>query len=287
MKAIIMAGGTGSRLFPLTLTINKHLLPVYDKPMIYYPISLLMLAGVDDFLIIVNSTSISQFKNLLGNGEELGIKISYSIQDNPAGIADGIKISEEFIANERFILALGDNFFYGDSLGVLIKRAYNDNAKGVIFTCWNSKPQEYGVLQRDAQSAPCSIIEKPKEFVSNEIITGLYFYDPCVVDMVKALSPSQRGELEISDLNDNLLKCRELGVVQLGRGVAWFDNGSAQAILNSSSFVEIIQNKQGKFIGSVEEIALNLGLVENSVFKSRLSKFNKSKYAEYLLEQYF
>jgi len=284
MKAIIMAGGTGSRLLPLTLAINKHLLPIYDKPMIYYPISLLMLAGVKEILLIIKSDSLKQFKLLLGNGDELGIKINYKVQDAPLGIADGIKISENFIRNERFIFALGDNIFYGDSIGLLVKDAYKNSSRGVVFSCWNSKPEDYGVLQRDSKKSPLNIIEKPTEYISNEIITGLYIYDSSVIDIVNSLRPSQRGELEISDLNDKLLKQKELAVVQLGRGVAWFDNGSALSMLHASNFVEIIQNKQGKLIGSVEEIALNLGLIEYSAYKSRISKFHKSNYAEYHLE---
>lgn len=260
MKGIILAGGTGSRLYPITTGVSKQLLPVYNKPLIYYPLSSLMLAGIKEIAIVCKQDDLESFKKLLGDGSVWGIELSYFVQDFPGGIAQGILICEEFISGHRVCLILGDNIFYGAGLGQTLERFLEvDGAQ--IFGYPVSNPQDYGVVQLDDFEKPISLIEKPKEFVSNLAIAGMYFYDQRVLHLARELEPSARGELEITDLNILYLQNQKLQVEVLHRGTAWFDCGSFTSLLEASNFVKVLEDRQGLRIGDLSEIAQNKGWI--------------------------
>lgn len=282
MKCVIMAGGNGSRIGLPTQFLNKHLLTVYDKPMIYYSISLMMLAGIKDILIIIRPSDHEMYLNVLGDGRRFGINIKYSYQNVAAGIAQGLQIARDFVGDDRFALLLGDNIFYGDHIGHTILEGFKSTKKAYLFSTWNNNPERYGVLKRNERDEPLHIVEKPKSFISNEIITGLYIYDPSVINLVNQQKPSNRGELEISDLNTHLLSTGEVEVNLLGRGVAWFDCGSAKSLFEAASFVKIIQEKQGKIIGSIEEIAFNQKWISREQASNLTLKLKHSEYGQLL-----
>lgn len=284
MKGIILAGGTASRLHPTSLSVNKHLLPVYDKPMIYYPLSTMMLAGVKDILIITSGNSIDSFRMLLGNGSHLGIKISYAVQDKPNGIGEAFLIGEQFINNEPVCLILGDNIFHGTDLQKkLHQAAMNNNLHdgATIFAYKVLDPRRFGVVEFDSNNIAISLEEKPENPKSNFMIPGLYFYDNQIVDIAKKMKPSDRNELEITDINNYYLSKKILKVTELGRGTAWFDCGTEDSLLSASNFVQIIEKKQGLKIGCIEEISLNEGLISKSELKIYLKEKN-SNYYDYL-----
>lgn len=261
MKGIILAGGNGTRLYPITKGICKQLLPVYDKPMVYYPLSTLMLAGIKDILIISTPAALPQFKCLLGDGSSLGIRISYAQQLKPRGIAESFIIGERFIGKDKVALILGDNIYYGSDLVQILKKASSHKAGATIFGYYVNNPQRYGVIGFDKKGKVNSITEKPKKPASNWVITGLYFYDNNVVSIAKKVKPSARGEIEITDVNKEYLRRGKLKVVTLGRGFAWLDTGTYDSLVDASSFIKTIEERQGLKIGCVEEIAYNMGYI--------------------------
>lgn len=285
-KGIILAGGTGSRLFPLTISVNKQLLPIYDKPLIYYPLSTLMLAGVKDILLICSPNDKKKYQNLLHDGSNLGIKISYKIQDKPYGLAHSFILAEEFLNNSPCILILGDNIFYGNNLIHLLNQA-NKNRGCTLFGCKVQNPNQFGIVSFYASGKPKKIIEKPKKFVSNTAIVGLYFYDQNVVKFAKTLKPSKRGELEITDLNKIYLKKKMVKIQKLGRGFAWFDTGNNNDMLLASNFISTVQNKQNTLIGSPEEISITKKLINKEKIMNIFNKFKTNQvYLNHLKEAY-
>jgi len=284
MKGIILAGGTASRLHPTSLSVNKHLLPVYDKPMIYYPLSTMMLAGINEILIITSGNCLDDFRKLLGNGSHLGINISYATQDKPNGIGEAFLIGEKFINNESVCLILGDNIFHGTDLKQKLCEGVNNNNLNngaTIFAYKVLDPRRYGVVEFDSNNIAISLEEKPKNPKSNYMIPGLYFYDNQIVDIAKKMKPSDRNELEITDINNYYLNKKILKVTELGRGTAWFDCGTEDSLLSASNFVQIIEKKQGLKIGCVEEIALHEGLISKNELSTYL-KDKESNYYDYL-----
>jgi glucose-1-phosphate thymidylyltransferase len=280
MKGIILAGGKATRLYPVTKAVCKQLLPVYDKPLIYYPLSVLMLSGIRDILIISTPKDTGNFEALLGDGKDLGLRISYCIQPEPKGIAQAFVLGEEFIGDDRVALVLGDNIFYGDKLSEALQEAAAE--KGATVFAYNvSDPERYGVVSFDRRGNPKAIIEKPKMPPSNWAVTGLYFFDADVVDIAKKLKPSARGEVEISDLNQVYLKRKKLGVKFLGRGVAWLDTGTSDSLLDASLFIRIIEERQGLKIGCIEEVAFRMGFI-NAKQVLYLAAAMKTPYGEYL-----
>lgn len=287
MRGIVLAGGTGSRLRPSTQAISKQLLPVYDKPMIYYPISTLMLAGITDFLLICNPYEKILFENLLGNGSQLGIHISYKTQAKPEGIAQAFIIGEDFLAGDSAALILGDNIFYGPGLDTELQKYTNKNFcdanfGGQIFAYQVSNPQDYGVVNFNSDGTVTSIIEKPKNTQSNFAVPGLYFYDNSVVEVAKKLTKSARGELEISDINNHFLQLNKLKVEVLPWGTAWLDTGTPELLLDASNFVRTIEQRQGFKIGALEEIAWKMGLIDNQTLQRLAIKQAHSDYGKYL-----
>ncbi|MBF0521783.1 MAG: glucose-1-phosphate thymidylyltransferase RfbA [Candidatus Omnitrophica bacterium] len=281
MKGIILAGGKATRLYPITKGVCKQLLPVYDKPMIYYPLSVLLLAGIREILIISTPKDLVNFQNLFGDGKFLGIHISYLPQQEPKGIAQAFLIGENFIGNDQVALILGDNIFYGDKLGVLLNKNKNFKEGATIFGYKVRDPKRYGVVYFDKKGKPIDIVEKPENPKSDWAVTGLYFYDNDVVKIAKTLKPSKRGELEISDLNQVYLKRKKLNVELFGRGFAWLDTGTCNSLLDASLFIKIIEERQGLKIGCVEEIAYRMGYItKNQLLK--LSSPLHSSYGEYL-----
>lgn len=281
MKGIILAGGKGSRLYPVTKGTCKQLLPVYDKPMIYYSLSVLMLAGIRDVLLISTPEALPQFEDLLGDGKDLGIKISYAQQKEPRGIAEAFIIAEHFIEDDSVALILGDNIFYGDRLTDILKEASNLKDGAVIFACSVKNPEWYGVVVFDKGHNVISIQEKPKNPKSNWAVTGLYFYDNKVVDIAKNLKPSMRNELEITDVNNIYLKLNKLKVINLKRGYAWLDMGTFDSLIEASVFVRTIEERQGQKIGSIEEVAYRMGYIDVAQLKKLADSMNAS-YGEYL-----
>ena len=280
MKGIILAGGKATRLYPVTKTTCKQLLPVYDKPLIYYPLSVLMLAGIRDILIISTARDIGNFEALFGTGKDLGLRISYRVQAEPKGIAQAFLIGEEFIGNDRVALVLGDNIFYGDRLSEALQEAAKE--KGATIFAYNVvDPQRYGVVSFDKKGKPLAIVEKPKAPPSNWAVTGLYFFDKDVVDIARKLKPSARGELEISDLNQVYLERRRLNVKLLSRGVAWLDTGTSDSLLDASLFIRIIEERQGLKIGCIEEVAYRRGFISAKQVL-RLAGAMKTPYGDYL-----
>ena len=283
-KGIILAGGTGTRLYPISLSISKHLLPVYDKPMVYYPLSVLMLANIRDILVISTPQDLPLYKRLLGSGNQWGINFSYAEQSKPDGIAQALLIGEDFINGQSCALVLGDNIIYGQSLVEQLRIANQREEGGTIFVYRVKNPGEYGVAVLDEANRPLNLVEKPKQHISNWAITGLYFYDSRVTDIVRQLEPSTRGELEITDVNLAYLEMDALHVNTLGRGIAWLDGGTPESLLQANLFVETMQQRQGLKIACPEEIAYRQGFINISQFEQIAKSLEKSSYGKYLLE---
>ena len=283
MKGIILAGGTGSRLYPSTLVSNKHLLPVYDKPMIYYPLATLMLAGIREILIITNEQFLDDYQSFLGNGHQWGIEISYEKQNNPRGIAESFIIGESFIGQDNVCLILGDNIFQGSGLQEQLNKAQNQTDGANLFAYYVDIPKEYGIVAFDDKLQAHSIEEKPQSPKSNYAVTGLYFYDNHVIDIAKSIKPSTRGELEITDVNRAYLENSQLHVNLLGRGFVWLDMGTPDSLLAASNYIQVIEKRQGLKISCVEEIAWRMKFIDDEQFLSLASKLKKTAYGQYLM----
>ena len=281
-KGIILAGGFGTRMSPLTKAVNKQLLPIYDKPLIFYPLSILMLSGIKNILIIVNKGQLEQFKKILPNGNNLGIKITYAQQKYPKGLPDAFIVGEKFIGKDNVALILGDNFFFGQSLTSKLKKCIKSKSGATIFLHPVKKPNEYGVAKIDKKNNILKIVEKPKKFFSRHAITGLYFFDNKVVNFSKRLRPSKRKETEIVDLLNLYKKNKKLKAEFLGRGGTWLDTGSIKDFYNTSSFVAAIENKQGFKIACLEEIALNKGWINKKIIQKAINFYGKCNYSKYL-----
>lgn len=286
MKGMILAGGNGTRLYPATTVVSKQLLPVFDKPMIYYPLSVLMLAGIREILIISTPRDLPLFQRLLGDGSELGLALRFAAQDEPRGLADAFIVGREFIGEDQVALILGDNIFYGHGLTNQLQRAASRSVGATVFGYVVSTPQRYGVIELDDQGRPLSIEEKPKNPKSNIAVTGLYFYDNDVVDVAAALEPSPRGEIEISDVNRVYLERGTLFVEMLGRGYAWLDTGTHTSLLEASNFVHLLEQRQGLRIACPEEIALRLRYISLEQFGVLANRYAPSSYGQYLLSIY-
>lgn len=282
MKGIILAGGSGSRLHPMTSVISKQLLPVYDKPMIYYPLTTLMMAGVREILVITTPHDLELFRALLGDGSQWGVSIEYAAQAKPAGIAQAYLIGEEFVAGQNSALILGDNLFYGQGLIQMLQSAAAFEAGAVVFGHRVAKPEQYGVLQFDADRKPIDILEKPKVPPSNVAVTGLYFYDGRASELAAELKPSARGELEITDLNRAYLKLGALEVHEFGRGIAWLDTGTPESLIQAAQFVEILEQRQGFKIAVPEEVAWRMGYIDDDRLARLADAMGKCDYAAYL-----
>lgn len=282
-KGIILAGGNGTRLYPLTLATSKQLLPVHDKPMIFYPLSILMLAGIREILIISTPHDLPNFKKLFGDGKKLGLKLSYAEQPSPGGLAQAFIIGEKFIGKSNVAMMLGDNIFYGNGLINLLIEAVNNRNRATIFGYYVNDPERFGVVGFDKNGKVTSIEEKPKKPKSNYAVTGLYFYDNRVVGFAKKIKPSGRGELEITDINKLYLKARDLDVKLLGRGFAWLDTGTISSLMNANDFVRIIEERQNTKIGALEEIAFKNGWITQDALMKIARQYEKSEYGKYLM----
>ena len=285
MKGIILAGGSGTRLYPLTEVTSKQLLPVYDKPMIFYPLSTLMLAGIRDILIISTPRDLPNFEKLLGDGSEYGIRLSYKIQEKPNGLAEAFIIGEEFIGKDSVAMILGDNIFYGNGLSLNVKKAVDFTEHGAaVFGYYVDDPERFGIVEFNDKGEAVSIEEKPEHPKSNYCVTGLYFYDNSVVKYAKSLKPSKRGELEITDLNRIYLEEGRLNVITLGRGYAWLDTGTVDALSDATEFVKVIEKRQGVMISAIEEIAYKNGWISREKLLESADKYGKSSYGAHLMK---
>lgn len=284
MKGIILAGGSGTRLYPLTKAASKQIMPVYDKPMIYYPLSILMLAGIRDILIISTPRDLPVFEELFGTGEDLGIRMSYAVQESPRGLADAFIIGEKFIGDDSVALILGDNIFYGQSFSKMLQKAASREQGATIFGYYVRDPREYGVVEFDEEGKAISIEEKPEHPRSNFAVPGLYFYDNTVVEIAKNVKPSKRGEIEITSVNNEYLERGELHVETMGRGFAWLDTGNHDALLEAADFVAAFQNRQGLYISCIEEIAYKRGFISREQLVKLAAPLLKTNYGKYLLE---
>ena len=283
MKGIILAGGSGTRLHPLTLATSKQMMPVYDKPMIYYPLSILMLAGIRDILIISTPQDLLNFERLLGDGSRIGCRFSYAVQEQPNGLAQAFVIGEEFVGKDSVALILGDNIFYGDGLSAQLQKLNNPEG-GVVFAYQVSDPERYGVVEFDKDNNVISIEEKPQQPKSNFAVPGLYFYDNSVIEIAKNIQPSPRGEYEITDVNKEYLKRGKLKVGVLSRGTAWLDTGTFQSLMQAGQFVQVIEERQGLKIGCIEEVAYRMGFINSEEVRAAAQSLVKSGYGQYLLK---
>lgn len=283
MKGIILAGGSGTRLFPMTQVVSKQLLPIYDKPMIYYPLSIQMLAGIKEILIISNPEYIELYKALLGDGSHLGMRFEYKIQEQPRGLADAFIVGEEFIGNDNVSLLLGDNVFYGHGFVNSLKRTADLKNGAVIFGYYVNTPEQFGVIEFDEDNKVLSIEEKPQKPKSNFAVPGMYFYDNSVIEIAKNIKPSPRGEIEITDVNRAYLERGDLSVELLGRGVAWLDTGTPDGLMEASDLVRTVQKRQGLYIACIEEIAFNNGFIDKEQLLKLASQIEKTEYGQYLI----
>ncbi|MDA9125391.1 glucose-1-phosphate thymidylyltransferase RfbA [Flavobacteriaceae bacterium] len=283
MKGIILAGGSGTRLHPLTLSVSKQLMPIYDKPMIYYPLSTLMYAGINEVLIISTTKDLPLFKDLLGDGKKFGCTFEYAVQEHPNGLAEAFLIGEDFIGDDKVALILGDNIFYGTGLEKLLQTNNNPNG-GIIYAYRVNDPERYGVVEFDQDGKAISIEEKPEHPKSNYAVPGIYFYDNTVVEIAKNIKPSHRGELEITDVNKEYLKQGKLSVSILDRGTAWLDTGTFQSLMHASQFVEVIEQRQGLKVGAIEGVAFEMGYIDEVQLKKLAEPLLKSGYSTNLME---